>query len=128
VLRPLRFLRLWLVLGGLLILGMLVVCLVPSVPGPNFPGVDKIEHLAAYLILTSWFAALVERRGYAAVAIAMIVFGIGIEFAQDAMALGRQGDWRDVVANSIGVGAGLLVAALSRESWLARVEKWLPAS
>jgi len=118
----------WFALGLLLILIVLYLCLAPSIPGPSFPGVDKAEHLLTWLVVTAWFASLVERSAYVRVAIVMIGIGIGIEFAQYWMALGRDGDWRDVVANSVGVGAGLLVAAVRRESWFAWVEKWLPAT
>jgi VanZ family protein len=124
----LRYRRLWLALGVLGILAVLVVCLVPTVPGPKFAGADKLEHLLTWFAVTAWFAALVERRGYLPLALAMVCLGIGIELAQDWMGLGRQGDWRDVVANSLGVVAGLTVAALRRESWLGWVEKWLPAT
>jgi VanZ family protein len=128
MLRPLRLRTLWIALG-LLGLGLtLLVCLLPSVPGPSFTGADKLEHLLTWLVITAWFASLVERRGYAWVALAMVAIGIGIEFAQDWMALGREGDWHDVVANSGGVLAGLLVAATNRDGWFALVERWLPAT
>lgn len=126
--RPLRYRRLWLALGLIGIIAVLVVCLLPTVPGPKFSGADKLEHLLTWFVVSAWFAALVERRAYLALAVAMVGLGIGIELTQHWMALGREGDWRDVVANSIGVGAGMMAAALSRESWLKWVEKWLPAT
>lgn len=125
--RPLRYRRLWLALGLLGILAVLVVCLLPQVPGPTFAGADKLEHLLTWFVVAAWFAALVERRAYLPLAVVMIGLGIGIELTQHWMALGRAGDWRDVVANSLGVGAGLLAAAVNRDSWLLWVEKWLPA-
>ncbi|MCP5340334.1 MAG: hypothetical protein R3E75_11550 [Steroidobacteraceae bacterium] len=128
LLRPLRYRRLWLALGALMLVGMLVVCLVPRVSEPTFAGIDKVEHLLAWLIVSSWFAALLERRALPMLAGGLIALGIGIEFAQEFMALGRQGDWRDVVANAVGVFGGISLAAWSRESWLARLEKWLPAT
>ena len=128
MLRPLRYRRLWLALGLVMMTIMLIVCLVPRVPGPAFPGVDKIEHLLAWLVLGAWFASLVERRSLAWLIAGLIALGIGIEFAQELMNIGRQGDWRDVIANTIGVLCGVTLAALSGESWLARLEKWLPAT
>jgi VanZ family protein len=127
-LRPLRYGRLWLALGAVMVALMLYVCLIPKVPGPKFPGVDKIEHLLAWLALSAWFASLVERRGFLRLAIALVALGIGIEVAQELTNLGRQGDWRDVVANSLGVAAGMLSVALTGDSWLARIERWLPAT
>lgn len=105
-----------------------VVCLVPKVPGPTFSGADKLEHLLTWFVVTAWFGALLERRAYLWLALVMVGLGVGIELAQHGMALGRAGDWRDVVANSMGVGAGVIAAGLSRDSWLRRVEKWLPAT
>ncbi len=126
--RPLRYRRVWLALGLLGILAVLVVCLVPTVPGPTFSGADKLEHLLTWFVVTAWFAALLERRAYWALAIVLVALGVGIELAQHWMALGRAGDWRDVVANSLGVGAGLVAAVSNRDSWLLWVEKWLPAT
>lgn len=128
MLLPLRFRRLWLVLGAVMVGVMLYLCLIPQVPGPNFPGVDKIEHLLAWGGLGAWFASLVERRGFLRLGIGLVVLGIGIEFAQELMNLGRQGDWRDVVANTLGVVLGVGSVQLGGESWLARIEKWLPAT
>ena len=126
--RPLRYRHLWLALGLLGILAVFVVCLLPTVPGPKFSGADKLEHLLTWFVVTAWFAALVERRVYLPLALVMVGLGVGIELAQHWMALGRAGDWRDVVANSMGVGAGVIGAVLSRDSWLRWVEKWLPAT
>ncbi len=107
---------------------MLALSLSPQGSVPSYPGMDKWEHAAAYVSLTLWFAALFERRGYWLLALLLLLLGVSVEFAQAFMALGRQSDWRDVVANGTGIGAGLLLAVFSRESWLAWVEKWLPAT
>lgn len=128
MLRPLQYRRIWLALGFLGIATMLVLSLAPNVGGANFPGADKLEHTAGYVVMTSWFAALFERRGYGLLALLMLLLGIGVEFAQAWMSVGRTGDWRDVVANAIGIGLALLIASLNRESWLAWFEKWLPAT
>ena len=48
-----------------------------------------------------------------------------IEVAQQLMGLGRVADWRDLLANGTGVAAGLIFALASRESWFARIERWL---
>lgn len=128
MLLPLRLRWLWLALGCLMMGVILYVCLIPQVPGPDFPGVDKVEHLLAWGGLGAWFASLIERRGFLRLGIVLVVLGVGIEFAQELMALGRQGDWRDVVANTLGVVAGIGSVRLGGESWLARIEKWLPAT
>lgn len=128
MLRPLRRRRLWIGLGMFWLALTVVLCLLPHVPGPSFGGADKFEHMLGWALLTAWFASLVERRAYVRIALAMLAIGIGIEFAQELMALGRDGDWRDVAANSGGVLVGLLVASACRDGWFALVERWLPAT
>lgn len=126
--RELRWRRTWLAFGVLWLIVMLVVCLMPQQPGQSVAGLDKVEHFVSWALVTAWWASLVERRVYPGVAVAMLAFGLGIEFGQDWMALGRQGDWRDVLANSFGVAGGLLAAAASRGGWFGLVERWLPAT
>ena len=128
MLRPLRYRRIWLALGLVGIGIMLVLSLAPMAGGLVYPGQDKVEHVLGYIAMSSWFAALFERRGYWLLALLLLLLGVGVEFAQEWMSIGRMGDWRDVVANTIGIGLALLIASLRRESWLARVEKWLPAT
>ena len=128
MLRPLRYRRLWLALGLSMLAVILVVCLLPPGQKPNAAGVDKVEHLFAWFVSTAWFGALLERRVLLRLAVTLVALGIGIEFAQELMNIGRQGDWRDVIANTLGVLGGVTLAALSGESWLARLEKWLPAT
>lgn len=76
---------------------------------PLFPGADKIAHCCMFggLALTFFF----ERKRMdkplnirqALVAAAVIsVFGIAIEFIQEAMNLGRSGDLFDSVADTVG--------------------------
>jgi len=56
----------------------------------------------------------------------MFALGIAIELLQGWMALGRTAEVADVYADAIGVPPGLVVSMLIRESWLQRVERWLP--
>ena len=120
--RELRFRRFWSVVGLALVLGTLFLCLTPATgAGPDFPGVDKLQHAAAYFVLTSWFAALMQRRHYGWVVVAMLLLGLSIEVAQQLMGLGRVAEWQDVLANAVGVAGGLIFALASRESWFARI-------
>jgi VanZ family protein len=128
MLRPLKYRALWFALGILAILAMVTLSLLPGTTGPTYPGFDKLEHITAYVLLTTWFGAMFERRGYALLALLLLLLGIGVELAQGWMAVGRQADWRDLVANSAGIGIGLFLSMRSRQSWLARVEQWLPAT
>lgn len=74
---------------------------------------DKFEHAAAYTILTFIGLVLSTHRRWM-VALAVWIMGVGIEFIQAMMGLGRQGDWHDVVANSIGIVIGLAIWAILR--------------
>jgi glycopeptide antibiotics resistance protein len=59
----------------------------------------------------------VPRNHWWKIFVFLLVFGIGIEFAQHFMAVGRQGDSRDVVANSVGAMLGLGAARLGLSRW-----------
>ena len=120
---PLRFPRLWLSLGWLAIALAIVVCLLPSNRLPQPPNLsDKSEHFLCYLLLSCWFAGIYPRARYWIIGIGLLVMGVLIEFAQGAMGLGRQADAHDVLANSTGIVAGLLVCWWGLGSWTQRVE------
>jgi VanZ family protein len=123
--RKLRFVRWWVMLGAMMVVVILLGSLLPHVPTTGALDNDKVNHLIGYLGLTAWFTALVQRSRYWVVIAALLVFGAGVEVAQATMNLGRSGDWRDMIANSVGIAAGLAIAMSSRESWLERVERWL---
>ena len=110
----------------MLVLVVLYFCLEPPGQDGVFLVPDKLSHALAFFGLTAWFAALVERRHYAVVAIVMLGLGIAIELLQDWMSLGRTAEVADVYADALGVLAGVVVSMLIRESWLQRVERWLP--
>lgn len=87
--------------------------LAPTRDLPKVSMWDKAEHAIAYFglaFLGVW--ALPERR--LMIAGALLAFGIGIEFAQANMGMGRMGDPLDALANTIGVTGGLLVALGAR--------------
>lgn len=124
--RSLRYARYWALFG--VIMTLIVVYLTLEAPSgriSRIPHLDKAYHFGAFLCLTLWFAALVERRGYWAVSIAMLVLGVVIELVQHWMALGRSAEFLDVVADAVGIAFGILFSLLIRDSWLQRVERWL---
>ncbi|MGA1375222.1 MAG: VanZ family protein, partial [Steroidobacteraceae bacterium] len=124
--RHLRYARWWIGVGLMLVLVVLYFCLEPPSQDRALLVPDKLSHGLAFFGLTAWFAALVERRHYAFVAITMLGLGIAIELLQDWMSLGRTAEVADVYADALGVLAGVVVSMLIRESWLQRVERWLP--
>jgi VanZ family protein len=103
--------------GLLLVLAVVVLSLLPVRELPNVNVSDKIEHAAAYLMLSLWFGGLLRVRAFLGLGLALLALGGGIELAQAGMGLGRQGDWRDMLANAVGVVAGLFLAAIPLGRW-----------
>ncbi|MSR00699.1 MAG: hypothetical protein EXR88_04820 [Gammaproteobacteria bacterium] len=124
--RTLHFYQLWLVIGALLASAILILCLIPpSNKISSIEGLDKVEHALAFLALTAWFAALIERPGYWALSIMLLGLGVGIEIAQYLMALGRSAEIFDVIADTVGIILGVIFSLSIHESWLQRIERWL---
>lgn len=124
MLGTLRHPRLWQVLGWLLVIGATVASLLPSTPMPRVPSGDKFLHLLTYAVLAVWFAGLYPRTSYVRIAAALFLMGVAIEWAQGAMNLGRERDFRDVLANSAGIVIGLMLAFLWLGDWARRLEEW----
>jgi len=110
--------RVWWSLGALIVGAALVVCLMPmnEVVAP-FEWNDKTSHLVGHGLLAIYFAGLLPRRGWWKIFVFLLLFGIAIEFAQHFMHMGREGDPRDVVANSSGAALGLLASRLGLSRW-----------
>jgi len=110
--------RFWWVLGVVLVLAAIVLCLMP---GQELPGVfelnDKVSHLVGHGMLALYFTGLVPRRSWWKIFVFLLVLGSLIEYAQYAMHWGRDGDWRDQVANSLGALLGILVGWLGVARW-----------
>lgn len=94
-------------------------------PVQNLPDIganDKLEHLAAYALMTLWFAGIYPRSRYFMIGIGMFLLGALIEGAQGSMGWGRQADVYDMLANTTGILAGLIAAWLGLGGWAQRVE------
>lgn len=105
--RPLR--RLW-QLGLLAYLGL--ICWLSLIPGPELPidpgRFDKLWHAAGYAI--AGFALVPLWRRWAPLLLGgllLAAMGLGIEVLQ-GLGGQRSFDWWDALANSLGVGVGLL--------------------
>ena len=123
---PLAHAPAWIVASVLLVVAVLYLSLAPlHVPAELPAHFDKIEHAAAYVFLVVWFTGLVARPRYWRVMVALVVFGLMIEFLQAAMPLGRQGDPWDVLANVTGIGIGLALARWMTGGWALKAEAWL---
>jgi VanZ family protein len=75
-------------------------------PGHDVPGVgllwDKAEHAIAWAVLTGAGLLLSTRRRWA-IGVFAFVFGAVIEVLQATMGWGRDGDWHDLAADSVGI-------------------------
>ena len=124
--RPARWLALWL----LLLVAVAVGSLMPAGDLPRVPleGVDKLQHLLGHGALSA-YAAMLFRPLHArmAAAIALLAYGIGIEFAQEALTATREADGWDVLANAIGIAFGQCVAATPLERTLETIDARLRA-
>jgi VanZ family protein len=95
---------------------VVVLVLMTAPVGDSLPrtGWDKLDHVCAFALLS-----LLGLRAYAsragAVALGLIAYGVLTEGIQGVLPY-READWRDLVANTVGI----LLAALVWGLWLRR--------
>jgi VanZ family protein len=92
---------------------LLYLCLAPVSMLPPATLWDKAEHAIAWAVLAGLGLSLWPGRARE-VAAYSLALGALVEILQALMPLGRQGDWRDWVADAIGVAAAVLAWALVR--------------
>ena len=109
--RHVNLMRLWRMGGWLGIVATLIASLMPPTLGGDDTHLDKIVHLFGYALLMFWWAQLVTQRRWK-LALAVVVFGIGIELLQ-GLTPDRLPDPLDALANLAGVLLGWLVARIS---------------
>jgi len=125
-LKPFKRPWLW---AGLWMLAIAVVVIASLVPGkdlPPLPVSDKLEHFAAYAALSAGAVQLFVRRlSWGFVCVLLVLMGIGLEFMQAKMALGRMLDRYDALANTFGVLIGLATAFTPLRDALLRIDRRL---
>jgi VanZ family protein len=78
---------------------------------------DKVGHFAAYTTLALLPVVATEAVLFGlALAASMVPLGVGLEFAQ-RLVPGRTFDTHDMLANTIGVLTGAILAVLLRAGW-----------
>jgi VanZ family protein len=107
---------------GLYALACAIVLYMTLAPGHDVPGVglvwDKAEHALAWAVLTGAGLLLSTRRRWA-IGVFAFLFGAVIEVLQATMGFGRDGDWHDLVADSVGIVMAYAVWwALRRLGWV----------
>jgi len=102
----LKLVRLWYLLGGVM---LLLVGAVSLMPVPDVGVNDKFSHLVTYFILGGWFGLLATNRvSLGWTIIGLIAYGMLIELLQ-GMTAHRYAEWGDVLANAGGTMAGILL-------------------
>lgn len=129
---PLRYARRWRVASFFLLLFVLASTLMPVMwfwPDRRglltwFIGVDKWLHGITFVCLALWFTGQYRQESYWRIGVGLIAFGMLIEACQRLVTY-RSADWFDIVANTIGIVTGLLIAMTGPGGWSLRVEAWL---
>ncbi|MDQ3228693.1 MAG: VanZ family protein [Pseudomonadota bacterium] len=108
-LKPFRRRWLWSGLWSLAIAVVVVVSLIPAPTLAHLPsGTDKLEHFLAYAALAAGAVQLYARwPSLLGAGLALVLMGIGLEYAQGALTEVRMTDRWDALANTFGVIAGL---------------------
>ena len=120
--QPLHLLWFW-IAGGVGLLAMaLYLGLAPAGALPVTGVGDRVEHAGYFLLLTFWFSGIASARFRFPLAVSLFLFGVALEWAQQATARGRVADLGDVGANSIGIALGLALASAGLGDWMRWVE------
>ncbi len=93
----------------------------PHAPGLDIENGDKLQHILAFssLAVCAVLASPVERPTILRVLVGLLGFGIFIELVQ-LFIPSRSADWKDVVADMVGAGVGVLAIHAARRLLPAR--------
>ena len=125
--QTLKFRKIWLIIGYLLILTIVFLTLTPKPPDLvseiNFG--DKIGHFLAYSLLMFWFCLLyIKTFNRLIIACLFIIMGISLEILQDMGGI-RMYEVADMFANTTGVLIGLTLAYLGMDTLLLKFENFI---
>jgi hypothetical protein len=124
--RELKYLKIWLIVGWALVGLVIFVSVTPRAPEMlDLDGADKLLHVFAYGIMMLWFGFIyLPSRMYQNLGIILIAIGIALELIQGIIAH-RSLSFLDMVANTVGVLLGWLLAKTRLSSTLNHVENIL---
>ena len=128
----LKYQKRWQLAGGLLLLFVLLSAIMPAlwfwddrVKLVSWLGhIDKWFHVLTFAFLTTWFSGQFSSKNYWRIALALVAFGILIELCQRLVGY-RYAEWSDVIANVIGIAAGLGLATAGLGGRSQKVENWI---
>ena len=116
---------LWLTIGYALVALVVYLSLTssPVDTGLSFPYQDKVFHAFAYFVLMAWFAQIYHDRFQRnLIAVMFIIMGVTLEYLQ-SFDPNRFYEYGDMVANTMGVVIGLLLALTAAKNCLLKIEK-----
>jgi len=116
---------LWLTIGYALVALVVYLSLTssPVDTGLSFPYQDKVFHAFAYFVLMAWFAQIYHDRFQRnLIAVMFIIMGVTLEYLQ-SFDPNRFYEYGDMVANTMGVVIGLLLALTGAKNCLLKIEK-----
>lgn len=123
-LKPLRHPRFWsmawIVAVALVVAGSLL-------PPADLPaqalGNDKVMHFLGYFVLMAGAVQLYARRSsWVTMAVLLALMGVGLEWLQAWMHVGRTADRADALANTLGVLAGFTTGFMPSRDLLLRID------
>jgi hypothetical protein len=128
---PLHYARHWRVTSAALMAFVLAITLMPAIwlwPDRTpavlwFEKLDKLAHLATFVLLALWFAGQYRPRSYWRIAGGLLAFGVLIEVCQRAVGY-RSAELSDVGADVAGIIIGLAIAAAGAGGWCQTFEEW----
>ena len=126
--RPkLRFAWLWWLLGWAFVVITVNDSLERNVPSFAHLTSDKVLHFGGYFALAVWFGGVTRTRRYPLVGVLLIALGGVLEILQGVMHNGRNAEWLDLLADALGVIAGLGLAYMGLGRWTVWIERLLGA-
>ena len=100
----------WIHLTIIILVSIATLSLWPAAHLPIVPGTDKTHHFIAYGSLM-FPTALKKPKYILTIAISFIIFSGAIELIQPYV--NRYGEWLDMVANTLGIICGWLLAKIT---------------
>lgn len=118
--RPLLWSSLWMLAVSLVVAGSLLPPGdLPSQPMSN----DKLMHFLGYFVLMAGAVQLYARRtSWVAMAVLLALLGVGLEWLQAWMHVGRTAERADALANTLGVLAGFTTGFTPLRDLLLRLD------
>ena len=94
-----------------------------DVPGTDI-GSDKFVHGFSYFALAVLGSGIVAPERVWVVMLRCVLLGCALEIAQGLWTESRTADWRDMLANTVGVATAWVIVR-RRGGWARHVEDWL---